>query len=51
MKYDEYMRHIDLRHNKLEQKGLKELLESLEDNNSIVSVEIKGNPGFKDKLH
>ena len=51
MKYDEYMRHLDLRHNRFTAKGLLELLDALRDNQSFVSIELKGNPGHKDKIH
>jgi len=30
---------------------LKELFDSLRQNKSMISVEIKGNPGFRTKLH
>ena len=51
MQYDEYMRHLDLRDNKFEEAGLKQLFEAVRTNKSIVSIEIKGNPGYKTKLH
>ena len=51
MQYDEYMRHIDIRDNKFEEAGLKGLFESVRGNKSLVSIEIRGNPGFKPKLH
>ena len=51
MQYDEYMRHLDLRDNKFEEAGLKGLFESVWGNKSLVSIEIRGNPGYKPKLH
>jgi len=51
MKYDDYMRHLDLRYNNFEERGLRELFDSVRQNKSLVSIELKGNPGFKPKLH
>ena len=49
MKYDEYVWHIDLRYNKFTTTGMNEIINSLKDNNTIVCLEAKGNPGFEDK--
>ena len=51
MKYDEYMRHIDLWYNDFHEWGLWELFDSLRQNKGLISIEIKGNPGFWTKLH
>jgi hypothetical protein len=51
MRHDDYTRHLDLRHNEFQEKGLRELFDSLRTNKGLVSLELRGNPGLKPKLH
>lgn len=44
LNYDEYMRYIDLRDNKIPAKATKDLIESLALNKNIVNFDIRDNP-------
>jgi hypothetical protein len=44
--YDEYMRHIDLSYNKIGTESMSTFLSKLKSNNNLVSLEMRGNPGF-----
>ena len=49
-KYDDYLRHMDLSYNKISADPLKQFLTTLNSNNSLVSIELRGNSGFTDKI-
>lgn len=52
LRYDDYVRHIDLRYNQIPATdGIKDLAINLEENKSIVSMELIGNHGYRDRLH
>lgn len=48
--YDDYMRHIDMCYNKINQNSLKEFINKLKNGKSLVSLELRGNPGYSDSV-
>lgn len=44
LNYDEYMRYIDLRENKIPLKSTKDLIEGLTLNKNIVNLDLRDNP-------
>ena len=52
LRFDSYMKAIDLKHNKFSYSQLKMLIKSgsLNENNSLLSVDVRFNPGASDKI-
>ena len=50
LNYDEYMRYIDLRDNKIPIKSTKDLIDSLGLNKNIVNLDLRDNPWFNSSL-
>jgi Ran GTPase-activating protein (RanGAP) involved in mRNA processing and transport len=51
IKYDEYLRVIDLRYNKITESSLKpEFLAALKSNSSLTNLDLRHNTGFSKKL-
>ena len=48
VKYDDYMRHIDLWYNKIGSDPLKKFVSKLQHNKSLVSLEFRGNSGYSE---
>lgn len=48
--FDEYMRFIDLRENKIPLKSTKDLIEGLRLNKNIVNLDLRDNPWFTDSF-
>lgn len=44
--YDDYMRHIDICYNKIGSESAKAFINKLKSNNSLVSLEMRGNSGY-----
>lgn len=48
--YDDYMRHIDLCYNKIDSESAKNFLSKLQSNNSLVSLEMRGNSCYTENI-
>jgi hypothetical protein len=48
--YDDYFRHLDLCYNKIGSESAKIFLDKLESNNSLVSLEMRGNPCYTEAI-
>ena len=45
------MRAINFRANQLNEEAIDELKETLKENNTIINLDVRSNPGFTDKIH
>ena len=50
LKYDTWLRSINLKNNKMTNTGIKEFLDLLEKNISLFTLDLRGNPGFNRKI-
>lgn len=51
IKYDQYLRVIDLRHNKINEAVIKsDLLPALKHNSSLTNLDLRYNSGFSNKV-
>lgn len=50
LSYDKWLKSLNLRHNKLELKGCLEFIRLLTKNDSLLSLDLRDNPGFNRKL-
>jgi len=50
VKYDEYVRHIDISYNRAGPEATKNFLSLMKQNKSLISLEMRGNSGYTDKV-
>lgn len=50
VKYDEYLRHIDISYNRINIDSTKQFLVNFKQNKSLVSLEMRGNSGYTDSI-
>ena len=49
--YDNYLGVLDLSHNKISRSGVLNLLQMLRENEGLVNLDLRGNPGYSSMLH
>lgn len=46
LRFDNWTRSINLRHNQIEQEGVKEFVALMKRNKSLIALDLRGNPGL-----
>ena len=51
IKYDTYLRCLNLRANAFDEEAVREIHDGMKNNFSIFNIDLRHNPGFTQKLH